>query len=116
MLRPEHDLSERVEQLLFLRNNGPDACPHGYEEADCDEYACTAAVSSAHLLFPLANVYVCATGELMTVFSICITGVARTAALHAAALDENIGFRFSHLAEHSGLIRLMVQGSCTLAH
>ena len=38
MLRPEQDLSERVEQLFFLRYTGPDACPHGYEEADGEEY------------------------------------------------------------------------------
>ncbi len=36
---PGQDLSERVEQLFFLRYNGPDACPRGYEEADGTEYA-----------------------------------------------------------------------------
>jgi hypothetical protein len=43
MLGPEHDLGERVEQLLYLRYDGPDAFPQGYEEADGEEYASTAA-------------------------------------------------------------------------
>jgi hypothetical protein len=38
MLAPGQDLSERVEQLFYLRYNGPDACPRGYEEADGTEY------------------------------------------------------------------------------
>ena len=39
MLAPGQDLSERVEHLFYLRYNGPDACPRGYEEADGTEYA-----------------------------------------------------------------------------
>ncbi len=38
MFGPEHDLSERVEQLFHVRYDGPDACPQGYlEEADGEE-------------------------------------------------------------------------------
>jgi hypothetical protein len=39
MSEPGQELSERVEQLFYLRYNGPDACPRGYEEADGTEYA-----------------------------------------------------------------------------
>jgi hypothetical protein len=39
ILAPGQELSERVEQLFYLRYNGPDACPRGYEEADGTEYA-----------------------------------------------------------------------------
>jgi hypothetical protein len=36
MLEPEHYLSEPVEKLFHVRHDGPDACLHGYEEADGD--------------------------------------------------------------------------------
>jgi hypothetical protein len=50
MLGPEHDLSERVEQLFHVRYDGPDACPQGYEEADGEEYASAAAAVGQRIL------------------------------------------------------------------
>jgi hypothetical protein len=43
MLGSEHGLTERGEQLLYLRYDGPDACPQGYKEADGEEYGSAAA-------------------------------------------------------------------------
>jgi hypothetical protein len=118
MLRPEQGLSERVEQLFILRYTGPDACPHGYEEADGEEYVSTASVSSGCIIFLGQRVllrYRWTEDRLFNLYHRCGRYPYRSSARMQLCLTRNAGCSRSHCAEHSGWTHLTVQGSCTLA-
>ncbi len=117
MLGPEHVLGARVKQLFYLRYDGPDACPQGYEEADGEEYASTAAAVGQQLLChsPQYDACTCNADGVRSDFSTCITGAAlEELCMHSAR--HTGGCSRAVTAGHSGLTRQMALGSSMPEH